>query len=186
MISFIQYRAILTSKTISLKTRMRILNAYITSIFMYNSEMWGLTAELCNKIDRFQRNILRKILMIKWPHKITNEDLYKRTKEVKWSAKIKTQRLRWVGHLMRLPEEMPARIALHEAPKPVRRPAGRPKHTWLATIPSARNITARRRHSRQKEMECSSERKRSAYNRRKSVTDNTFQAVLSDTNNHTR
>ena len=72
--------------------------------------------------------------MIKWPHKISNEDLYKRTKEVKWSSKIKTRRLRWVGHLMRLPEETPARIALQEALKPVRRPAGRPKQTWIATI----------------------------------------------------
>ena len=35
---------------------------------------------------------------------------------------------------MRLREETPARIALREALKPVRRPAGRPKQTWIATI----------------------------------------------------
>ena len=40
--------------------RMHLLSAKC----LYNSEMRGLTTELCNKIDRFQRNILREILMI--------------------------------------------------------------------------------------------------------------------------
>ena len=45
---------------ISLSTRIRAFNAYVTSIFLYNSELWTLTKNKENKIDTFQRNLLRK------------------------------------------------------------------------------------------------------------------------------
>ena len=66
------------------------------------------------------------------PHKITNEKLYERTELVQWSKIIKERRLRWVGHLMRLPEETPARKSLEEALRPAKRPQGRPKTTWIS------------------------------------------------------
>ncbi len=74
------------------------------------------------------------MLNIKWPHKITNEDLYNRTNQEKWSAKIRLRRLKWLGHLMRLPEESPTRLALEEALRIVKRPQGRPKTTWISMM----------------------------------------------------
>ena len=38
--------------------------------------------------------------MIKWQHKVSNKDLYNKRKYIKWADKIKTRRLRWVGHLV--------------------------------------------------------------------------------------
>ena len=35
---------------------------------------------------------------------------------------------------MRLPDESPARLALKEALRPVKRPSGKPKLTWLGLI----------------------------------------------------
>ena len=67
-----------------------------------------------NDIDIFQRNLLRKILKIRYPFIITNENLYKRTNEYLWTEKIKIRRLRWTGHLLRLPEKAPAKLALDE------------------------------------------------------------------------
>ena len=52
------------------------------------------------------------------------EDLYKKTKQENWSAKIKTRRLRWYGHAMRLPEETPAKMALQEAYRKVKKLRG--------------------------------------------------------------
>eukprot|EP00923_Selenidium_pygospionis_P050565 GHVN01087397.1.p2 GENE.GHVN01087397.1~~GHVN01087397.1.p2 ORF type:complete len:100 (+),score=4.35 GHVN01087397.1:39-338(+) len=56
---------ILKSKKICLSTRIRAFNAYVTSIFLYNSELWTLTKDKEKKIDTFQRNLLRKFLNIK-------------------------------------------------------------------------------------------------------------------------
>ena len=78
---------------------MRIFNAYVTSAFMYNSELWGMTATLEKEIDVFHRKLLRQILKIKWPYIITNEAVYDRTKEIKWSQKIKKRRLASTGHM---------------------------------------------------------------------------------------
>ena len=43
------------------------------------------------------------MLNIKWPT-ITNEDVYNQMKANKWSNVIKKRRMRWLGHVMRLPE----------------------------------------------------------------------------------
>src|SRR5207244_5476442 len=114
MSSYLNHKAFLETKQLSLKVRMRLFNAYITSIFMYNSELWTITKKLENVINVFQRNLLRKILKIKYPDTIRNSVLYKKTKEVPWSKKIRIRRLRWCGHLLRLPDKAPAKIALNE------------------------------------------------------------------------
>ena len=51
-----------------------------------------------------------------------------------WSTTIRHRRLKWYGHLLRLSPQCPARQALNEARKIVRRPIGRPITTWLQTI----------------------------------------------------
>ena len=56
-------------------------------------------------IDTFQRNLLREIVNVKWSRKITNEELYKKTREIMWSTKIKHRRLIWYGHAQRLPNQ---------------------------------------------------------------------------------
>ena len=71
------------------------------------------------------------MLMIRWPNKITNEEIYERTKEQKWSKKIKIRRLRWIWHLMRL-EDAPTHLALQEALKEAKKPWGKPKTTWIS------------------------------------------------------
>ena len=114
-----------------MKTKLRIFNTYVTSVFMYNSEIWTLTKEQEKRIDSFHRNMLRKMMKIKWPFTISNNELYNRTKETPWSRKIHERRLRWLGHMLRLNEETPVRKALEESLKPARHPPGRPKTTWI-------------------------------------------------------
>ena len=42
--------------------------------------------------------------------------------------------MRWLGNLMRLDPETPARRALNEYTRKGKRPPGRPKETWLSII----------------------------------------------------
>ena len=64
------------------------MNALIESIFLYNCEVWTLTVELEQKIDIIQRQLLRRVLGIKWYDKVTNNELYERVNCKKWSEKI--------------------------------------------------------------------------------------------------
>ena len=47
---------------------------------------------------------------------------------------IRRRRLSWVGHLMRLPPETPARISIYEALRTTKRKRGKAKTTWLKVI----------------------------------------------------
>ena len=122
------------SRNISEITKTRIFEAFVSSIFLYNSELWTVTPTVEKGIDSFQRRLLRKVIQISWPKIITNKQLYEKTKAKPWSQTIRRRRLTWVGHLMRLNEETPARRALDEYLKVSKRPVGHPKLTWWSLV----------------------------------------------------
>ena len=100
------------SNTATITTKLRIFNAYAKSIFMYNGELRTITKKTKKNINSFHRKLLRKMLNMKWPEQITNEDLYSKTKQKPWSNIIAEQRIRWLGHALRVPENTPAKMAL--------------------------------------------------------------------------
>ena len=99
------------------------------------------TKQLENKIDVFQRTLLRRILKVSKLDKIRNEHLYERTNMKPWSQLIQQRRMRWLGHLLRLDERTPARQALDEFIRKTKRPRGKPKLTWLKTVEKDLNTT---------------------------------------------
>ena len=130
--AFAENKKALCSKRIQLKIRLRIFEALVASIFFYNCEIWTLSYKAKLKIDTFQRKFLRQILRSRW---IKNSKLYEICKAIPWSAVIQQKRLNWFGHLNRLPDSAPAKLAFREAffrpPKKLR--GGQPLN-WLHTI----------------------------------------------------
>ena len=51
-----------------------------------------------------------------------------------WSEVIKNHRMKWYGHLLRLNEKTPTRLALKEAERKVKKPKGGQKLTWMKLI----------------------------------------------------
>ena len=78
---------------------------------------------MCKQKHSFQHRLLRKVLKVKWPKILTNEEVYKITKVIPWSKKIIKLRLTCFGHL-RLDQETPVRRALKEACKKLKKVAG--------------------------------------------------------------
>ena len=130
MAAYNKMKHILENQHISTDIKMRIFNAYVSSIFLFNSELWTITQALNHEIDVFQRILLGKIMKIKWQDHISNENLYTMTNQHPWSKTIKKRRFSWFGHLTRLPVETPVRKALTEFRRPVREPKGKQKTTW--------------------------------------------------------
>ena len=125
---------IFKSRKNSTKIKLRTFHAYVASVFLYNSELWTITKKLESTIDTFQRRHLRNIIGIHWPKKISNKELYAKTKTEPWSTTIKRRRMNWLGHLMRLHPDTPARQSLTEYLRKVKRPKGRPQYTWMEQI----------------------------------------------------
>ena len=125
---------IFNSKFISNTLKFRVFQTYISSIFLYNCEIWSLSETQNKLIDAFQRKQLRYAINIHYPKFITNVKLYEITGAEPWSITIKRRRLNLLGHVLRLDEETPVRQALLEAVEPYKRGRGRPPTNWLQTI----------------------------------------------------
>ena len=69
-----------------------------------------------------------------YPKLISNEELYRLTKQIPWSAVCRERRLKLLGHIMRLHEQSPAAQAFSNALQPAKAKIGRPKLTWLKLI----------------------------------------------------
>ena len=130
-VTFNIYKPALCSNKISFKLRIRVFQALISSIFLYNSELWSLSKAQNNKLGVFQRIFLRQIIRNR---KISNNEIYKLCNIEPWSNEIKRRRLKWFGHLVRLPENAPAKQALAEARKPYKKISGGQTTTWLSTL----------------------------------------------------
>lgn len=63
--------------------------------------MWRITTADMNKLDAFHRKCMRKIQRVFWPNQISNEELYRRSNTLPLSVKIRIQRWRWIGHVLR-------------------------------------------------------------------------------------
>ena len=127
-------KPIFKSHRVSKGMKIRAFQAYASPIFLYNSELWTMKATDVKGVDSFHRRQLRYALNIFWPKKMSNDELYSTTKAEPWSTTITRRRLTWLGHLLRLPEGTPAKIALREALTPARRPRGKPRTTWITTV----------------------------------------------------
>ena len=90
---------------------------------------------MSNTIDAFQRRLLRRVLNVRWPDRMSNNDVYHQTNSEKWSTTIKRRRLRFIGHVLRMSGDVPVRQALHEAVTfKTKKPPGGQKQTLLATF----------------------------------------------------
>ena len=119
---------------LSRNIKIRIFNACIAPIFLCNSELWTTTSSTNGIINAFQRRLLRYAINIKYPKTISTQKLKETLKYTDWSTYISTQRLRWLGHALRLPEDSPAKQALYVIEEPTLRTVGRPKLKWIDVV----------------------------------------------------
>ena len=130
-----QLKNIWASRDISNNTKLRIFNTNVKSVLLYGAETWRSTVNTNKKIQTFINTCLRRILKIRWPETIRNEDLWQRTKQRPADAEIKMRRWRWIGHTLRKPATNITRQALKWNPQGTRR-RGRPRITWRRDLES--------------------------------------------------
>ncbi|CAG9567643.1 unnamed protein product [Danaus chrysippus] len=126
------------SKYLSAKSKLSIYKTIIRPVTTYGCEAWSLTALETQKLAVFERKVLRKVFgpvkdadgdyRIRMNHEL--EALMNRETIVRF---IKSQRLRWAGHVERMGKNRAPKIMTDWKPQQ-RRPRGRPRKRWCDCI----------------------------------------------------
>ena len=113
--AFHELKNIWTRKSkIGEQKRIQLYEALVLPILMYNCGTWGLTKQNLESLNVMHRKQLRSIIGIHWPEKISNTDLYERCQVKPISYKVKEQRWKLLGHILRREDEIPAQTAMTE------------------------------------------------------------------------
>ena len=86
-------------------TKMAIYNACVLSTLLYGSETWPTYASQEKKLNSFHLKNLRHIMNIRWDDYVTNEEVLERTGMHSVYALLQQRRLRWLGHVSRMPDK---------------------------------------------------------------------------------
>lgn len=125
------------SKFISRKTKLRVYKTLILPVLLYGSETWTLNLDIQRSLETFERKILRTIFGPVQEHGCWrtryNFELYRLYKQPQVIQVIRSNRLRWIGHLWRSPEGNPTRICTFKNPEGSRT-RGRPRTRWLDDV----------------------------------------------------
>jgi hypothetical protein len=90
-----------------IKTKIRIFNTKVKSVLLYACETWRLTKQITDMMQS-----LRRIINIRWPETISNEDLRTVTNQQSIDVQIKKRKWNGIGHTLRKPTEAVEKTAL--------------------------------------------------------------------------
>ena len=107
---------------------MKLLNNFFISVLLYGCESLKGLKEIEENVKRFGSECLRKIMKIIWFEMVSEEELRRRTGQPSISGKLRVNRWRWYGHVLRMPDEIIPMQASLWRPEG-RRTFGRPKDT---------------------------------------------------------
>jgi len=136
--AYFSIRHLLTSKRISRHAKLEMYKTLIRPVAMYGSESWTLTAADEHAIGVFERKILRAIFGPKKEEELykcrSNIELYQLFREADIVKRIKVNRLRWAGHVIRRPVEAPLNKVFKSDFVDGKRSRGRPKNSWKEAV----------------------------------------------------
>ena len=125
--AFNQLNNIWKNKNIGVPVKIRIYVAAVLTILTYGCEVWNTTQAQTKRLESFHQYCLRRILKVKWFHRVRNEDVLKRASITSLADMIGSKRLRWFGHVSRMPEDRLPQYLLDWKPKHGKRSRGRPR-----------------------------------------------------------
>ena len=118
------------NQNITRSLKVRIYKSLILPIALYGAETWTLRQADESRLQAFEMRCLRTIAGVHILDKIRNEDIRRRLQITSTIyEEVTKRRLRWFGHVCRMPKyRLPVQAYKNEFDK--RRPPGRPPLRW--------------------------------------------------------
>ncbi|GFS03505.1 endonuclease-reverse transcriptase [Elysia marginata] len=133
--AFYKLNNIWKSNRIKEDTKLKVNTSNARSVLLYASETRRTNRRIESKLRGFERRYLRKILGIRWEHRVTNKEISERTGIRPIVEEVKKRRWRWLGHVLRMSKSRHPLIALRWNPQGARK-KGRPQGTWRRSVES--------------------------------------------------
>ncbi|KAG7296251.1 hypothetical protein JYU34_021366 [Plutella xylostella] len=131
--AYAQLKPVWTSRIITRRTKIRVFNSNVKSVLLYGCETWLVKNEVTSRLQVFVNKCLRRILGIYWPRTISNARLWEMTDQTPIDKEILLRKWRWIGHVLRRPDNHLSKQGLKWQAKGKRRP-GRPRTTWRRSV----------------------------------------------------
>ena len=136
--AFYMYAKVFRSRLISRNTKFRLYKTLIRPVLTYGCEVWKMKTKELNQIEIFERKILRRIFgsvrlgenEYRGRYNYELEELINRRNVRRF---IKAQRIKWLGHVIRMPDDSTVKRVFNARPEGRRR-RGRPRRRWLDAV----------------------------------------------------
>ncbi|CAH8297389.1 unnamed protein product [Schistosoma turkestanicum] len=114
-LAFANLRHLWRRRDIRLLTKGRVYCAVVRSVLLYGCETWPMRVEDTRRLLVFDHRCLRSIARISWDNRVSNAVIRKRVLGKNGrpiDEVVKLHQLRWLGHVLRMPNQRLPRRAL--------------------------------------------------------------------------
>ena len=112
-------------------TKVKLFNTTCVTILLYGCESWVISQDMENKISAFATSCYRVMLNIKRIDHVLNTTVYSMTNTVPLIHLVRHGQLKFLGHILRMSKEEPARRYALYIPTIGKRRPGRPRTSYL-------------------------------------------------------
>ena len=133
-VAFWKLEAIWRSPSISISTKIKLFNTTCVTVLLCGCESWVISGDKENKINAFATSYYRIMLNIKRLDCVSNERIYHLTNTQPLINTVRQRQLRFLGHILRMPEEEPCRRYALYVPTHSRRRPGRQRTSYLSYL----------------------------------------------------
>ena len=127
-------RRVWNTRRLSIRLKALMYQSLVRPVALYGAETWALMPTLERILDTTEMSWLRQLVHVSRWQELTNDEVRRRAQcPVALSEVARQARLRYYGHLSRLPHERaPNRALLRDTPG--HRRQGHPPTTWLQLL----------------------------------------------------
>ena len=122
------------SPQLSISTKVKLFHTSCVTILTYGCESWVLSHDMECKLNAFATSCLRIMLNIKRRDCVSNAIIYDMTNTEPLIHCVRNRQLRFLGHILRLPDEEPVRKYALYIPTHGKRGQGRPRTSYFKYI----------------------------------------------------
>ena len=97
------------SPNIRIPTKVKLFNTTCVTLLIYGCESWVISQDVENKINAFATSCYRVMLNIKRIDHVLNTTVYSMTNTVPLIHLVRHRQLKFLGHILRMSKEEPAR-----------------------------------------------------------------------------
>ena len=125
------------NKHLKLSTKIQVYEAICLTTLLYGAESWTIYSHHLKKLEQFHISCLQKILGLTWRDRVPHTQILERTKSTSIEALITKRQLRWLGHVIRMPDNrLPKQVLYGQLKNGHRRPGG-PKKRFKDQVKSS-------------------------------------------------